>query len=362
MANYRWAELLDSETISGATTKTVDLDVSDILSRIDIRLHRTKTHVGMAAHGAADITRLEIVDGSDVIVSLDGYECQALNIYNRPHTACEYEQVLISNSQVDMFGIDFGRYLWDRQLAFDPKQFTNPQLKITYDVDVSDTGVTSATMEIYGSFFEDRKITPLGMLAPVEHYDNAMGADGTWSDVELPTDMKIRRMLYRLFYSGYEPWYVADEVRMQEDSRKRDVFYWNTEVLYRMMHGVYPPLVTKLIVDLTTSATAFYVPQSDYWISCPFISQSGNHCSYINGGDAARGGVIDLIGEATTQFSGIVSGYLPHSCIDFALCDLNDIDDFYDPAGKGKVEARALSHSAGTSGTFSVVLEKLRRY
>lgn len=360
--NYRFAELLDAETISGATTKTIDLDYQKMLSRIDIRLHRTKTLGGMTAAGPSDITKIEIVDGADALVSLNGYEAQALMIYDRKMPSATYGQMLSGSSQVDFFGIDFGRKLWDRALAFDASRFVNPQLKISYDVNNSDSGVTSATLEVYGSFFEDRAITPVGMLAPIEHFTNTLGADNTWENVELPTDRAIRRMLVRLYYSGYEPWYVADELRLTEDSGNRDVFYWDSEVLYRLMHTLYPPVEQFFVGTASAAGDTYYVTPSDYWGLPLITNQSALTVIAPDGAAAARGGTITLKGASDYQCVGVFKGYLPWHTYDFPLGDLDDIDDWYDPSGKGKVEMRIKSHTAGTSGTGSVVLQKLRRY
>jgi len=358
--NYRWAELLDAETISGATTKTIDLDYLDCLSRIDIRLHRTKSAEGMNAPGPADITKIEIVDGADAIVSLNGYEAQALMIYDRKIPTATYGQRSSGSSMVDFFGIDFGRKLWDPALAFDPSKFTNPQLKITYDVDVSDTGVTSATLEVYGSLFHARKASPVGMLAPIQHWTNTLGADGTWSNIELPTDRLIRRMLVRCRYQGYEPWYVADELRLTEDSGKNDVFYWDAETLYRLMHTTYPPIEEFIEGIASTAGTTYYAACSDYWGVPLVISQSASY--HFMDGVQSRGGTIVLDGAGNSQFVGVIRGYLPWSTYDFPFGDLEDMDDWYDLSGKGKVEMRIKSHTAGTSGTGAIILQKLRRY
>lgn len=360
--NYRQADIMAAKSISGASEEPIDLDFTDILSRLVIRWHRTASKNGMDAPSPADITKIEIVDGGDTIVSMTGYEAQALAMYNRNVPTMVYGQRLNGNSMVDFFPIDFGRYLYDRELAFDPSKFTNPQLKITYDVDVADTGVTSGTLEVKGYFFEDRKVSPIGMLAPIEHYSNALGADGTYDYVKLPTDQLIRRMNVRLFTSGYEPWYTADEVALYEQTRKKTVFNWDVETLYRYMHGEYPP-IEEFIVGLDTgSGTTFYVCCSDYWGVPQLVAQSGAYVVYENGATACRGGTLVATGEGSTQFAGTVRGYLPWHTLDFKMGDLNDMADWYDPSGKGVVELRVKSHTSGTSGAVNVTLEQLRRY
>jgi len=201
------------------------------------------------------------------------------------------------------------------------------------------------------------------LLGAREHFQNALGADGTYEYVELPTDRLIRRMNVRLYYTGYEPWYVADELRMTEDSGKREVFNWDTEVLYRFHQNEYPPIMVRAVVGITTSAQYYYLPPSDYWICGGSFDQgTGSKPMGINGATGTRGGKIALIGTATAYHNALFSGYLPWSTYDFKMGDLMDMEDWYDPANKGKVELRIKSHSAGTSGAAAIVLEQLRRY
>jgi hypothetical protein len=128
------------------------------------------------------------------------------------------------------------------------------------------------------------------------------------------------------------------------------------------MHTEYPPIVTKMVMGLTATAQTYYVPQSEYWVTPAQIGHESATPCYVDGGTGARGGKLALVGTGTEEYGAVIHGYLPWSTMDFKLGDLDDMEDWYDPAGKGKVEMRILSHSGGTSGACAVVLEQLRRY
>jgi len=64
---YRIAELLAPEDLGPSGTKTVDITTRDPISRIEINFSATNGADGMSDHPAANITRVEVVDGSDLL-------------------------------------------------------------------------------------------------------------------------------------------------------------------------------------------------------------------------------------------------------------------------------------------------------
>jgi len=359
---YRHAELLAAESISAAGTKTIDLDIVDCLSRIDIRWKATKSKGSMDAHPAADILKIELVDGSDVLHSTTGYENQALAIYSRRVDTMNHGQHISGSSEESQYGIDFGRYLWDERLAFDPKRFKNPQLKIQHNLALSDTGVSAAELEVFGHFFDEKVVSPMGFLMAKEHHDYTCGSDNSYENIDLPTDYLIRQILVRAYRSGYEPWAQIDEARLDEENLKRVVFdHDSLENYYRVMKGVWKP-VQELIVGIASAGgVAFFVTPTDYWATMALLSQGNSPDTYLSG-SSMKGGAPTVISAAATQFTGIVHGYLPNHCFQFPLGMQDDIDDWYDVTKLSRPRLRLRAAGSGTSGTGQVVLEQLRRY
>ena len=135
--NYRLAKLLSPEDLGTAGTKVIDINVSDVISRIDIIFRTKNGDTAFEDHPAGNITKIEMVDGSDVLFSLSGREAQALNFYDRGRPADNHMTGSNGEYMRAIFGLDFGKYLFDPTLAFDPSKFINPQLKITWDEDVA---------------------------------------------------------------------------------------------------------------------------------------------------------------------------------------------------------------------------------
>ncbi len=359
--NYRQALLLSPQDLGSSGTKVVDIDIHRPISRILVKFKTTKATQGMAAPAPANIPKIELVDGSTPLHSLTGFENQALAYYNHKNISMEHGQHIATLSEVDMYHIDFGRYLWDRQLAFLPTKFINPQLKITWDEDVADTSVTENECEIWAYVFDQVEVAPIGFLSAIEHYAYTCGAENSYEEVEIPEDRVIRQILVRAYRDGYEPWAQIDEVRFDENSLERIPWeFTNLEEYYRWMKANTRPLITPLAVEPTTSARTYYVPQTDFWASVNLTPVATSSTVYIDGA-SMKGGKAALIASASAQMIGHAFGYLPWHCFQLPMGLPHMIDDWYNPKGK-KPRLRLRAASSGTNGTAQVVLETLWKY
>lgn len=358
--NYRIARILAEESLLASGTKTIDINVTEPISRIGIRYKYSKGSDGMAAHPAKDISKIELVSGSDVLHSLSGYENQALCIYDRKVSSMVYGQHLNYFSEEGQYGLDFGRYLWDPVLAFDPKKFVNPQLKITYDSDLSDALSTSPVLEVFGYLFDEKAISPVGFLMSKEHYSASCPDTDSYKYIDLPTDYPVRQLLLRAFEDGHEPWDAVKEAKLDEDNMKRIPFDFEIEEYYRMMRSVWQPIEEMLIGADDATGTTFYVTPTDYWcqvVGCSYVSAAHGFATLVN-----EGGQVLVTSEVADSFSAIVRGFMPNHCIQFPFGIQTDLDDWYDVTRIGSLRLRIRGGSSGTSAEFQVALQQLRRY
>lgn len=356
--NYRYATLLSETSITADKTQIIDLDVHDIMSRLDIFYRYSGSQHAMDSYGYADIEKIEIVDGSDVLFSLTGGECQALNINNRKCPTMTHGQHRHGDSEMQVFGIDFGRTLWDRELAFDPTKYTNPQLKITVDFGTSDTGISTSYLTVKAHMFDERKVTPTGFLMAKEHYSYTIGDDGSYEYVELPQDYLIRKMLVKGYLAAYEPWHQIEDIRLDINNEAKIPFDVNVEEYYRTRKGVDQLVESALLVQVdTTGNCVYYVEPTDYWVA-PVLTPIGE--STISMGNP-RGGKLTLTASTTASCAGIVRGYLPNHCIHFPFGIENDPTDWFDPTGVDKARLR-LESGSDDGGVGAIVLEQLRPY
>lgn len=357
---YRVAKILAQESLRAAGTKTIDLNVAEPISRIDLRYQVTKSKQAMDGPPAKDITKIELVDGSDVLHTLSGYENQALCIYDRRVPTMNEGAVINANPLISIYGIDFGRFLWDPMFAFLPGKFKNPQLKITYNTLLSDTGGTLPLLEVIGHIFDEKAVSPAGFLMSKEIYSATSPKSTAHAYVDLPTDYPIRQMLLRGYEDAYEPWQAILEARLDEDNLKRVPFDWDIEQYFMVMKGVWPVVEESLIGEDPAAGTVFYVTPTDYW--CQVIGNSRGGIAPFMATDLNRGGKATIYLSSSGQFHAIGRGYLPNHCIQFPFGLQDQPDDWYDVTKKGSVQLRIKGGLRGENTEFQVVLQQLRKY
>ncbi len=337
------------------------IDVRKPISRIHIRYTVTRTVQAMVAGVPACIPKIELVDGSKVIHSLTGYENQALAYYSRDNIAMEHGQHIATLSEVSLYSIDFGRYLWDEQLAFDPMRFSNPELKLSFNRVATDAGVVADVCEVWGDIFDEKAISPIGYLLATEHYDFTPGAAAGFEEISLPDDRPIRQMLVRAYLDGHEPWDSIDQVRMDEGTLDMIPFdYTSMEYYYRRMKAEWKPIRTAFQANLSGVAQIYYIPQTDFWASLALIGVLAV-CSPYETTVAMEGGKVSLNAAEAKTVIGEARGYLPWHCFQFPMGKLDVIDDWYDPKGK-KPRLRLHTVAGAEDGGVQLVLEELARY
>lgn len=359
--NYRTTKLLAQTDIGPSGTKSIDINCDQPISRIMLEWQVTKSVSYMMSYLHKDITKIELVDGSDVLYSMDGGQCQALCIYDRKCPDMNYGTFIGANVSLAYFGIDFGRFLHDPLLAFDPRKFKNPQLKVTYSEIIADTGGSAGSLEVIAEVFDEKIISPQGFLMSKAVHAYTTGAHQSYEYIDLPTDFPIRKLLVQGYASGYEPWYVVEEARLNEDNEKRIPFDWDLERYYIHRRGVDPMLLGHFQTQVEATDRAYYVTPTDYWagvvmqLSDP-DAETG--CSYCG-----KGGKLNINARNGTEVNGIVHGYLPNHCFQFPFGDQMDPDDWYDVTKVAHLQMRLRAGSLGAgTGVGAVILQQLRSY
>lgn len=122
---------------AGSTTGTVttDLPEQDHITSINLNLYHendAQTNSGLIPVFMAT-EKIEILDGANVIQSLNGAEAQAAAYYRGGTDPCPMRLDWEATETFDTFYMRFGRYDGDPQMMLDCNQLTNPQAKVSYD-------------------------------------------------------------------------------------------------------------------------------------------------------------------------------------------------------------------------------------
>jgi hypothetical protein len=360
--NYRSDLILSATAMpSAAGTKVIDILVTKPISRIEIAYQTTKVLATNAYGVPACIPKIELVDGSKPLHSLTGYTNQALAYYSRGNVAMEHGQHIRTQEEVAIYAIDFGRFLHDPLLAFDPKRFDNPQLKITWNRIACDASATPDSMEIWAELFDEKAISPFGFLSAREIWSGNFLANNSVNEVLLPEDEVIRQLLVRANQAAYEPWYQVDIAKLDEAAGGAVIFdYIDLEKYYQRMKSRWPMIKCPFIGGFDGGAETFYIPQTDYdaWING--VAEGADGATHV-GAASCRGGKAVMHSTAGANLVGESGGYLPWHTFQFPFGNQQDPEDWYDPTDK-KPRLRLTSNTGGVSGDGNVVIETIHRY
>lgn len=357
--NYRKATILASQDATTAKTETIDIKLSDIISRIQVKFNATNTDIVPTAQHAKQVSKVEIVSGTDVLYSLSGQELEAKMFYdykNGPSYEREFRNDIENYLTLDLL---FGRKLWDKQLALDPTKFKNPQLKVTHNKALGGSLPDAATMEVYADCFDEKAVSPIGYLMSKEFYTYSSPATAAFKYIDLPRDHPIKRIMLKT--SKADSWWenLVTSITISEDNDKRKPLDHNGGDLVSMVHSRYGEY-RELIVDTirgTGPQTMYLTPTDSAYV---FLSSIGLGASGFLETNAERaGGYQTIEANATHTFRALSMGYLPHGCLPLDFGDPEDLDDWYDVTKKGSVQ---LIPKCSGEVDVSVILEQLRRY
>ena len=220
----RDAVLEYQKVLSDAGTVTIDLDLVDPVSAIELEFEATNGATSNKGNFISDvITKVEVVDGSDVLCSLNMLELEALQFYKTGKTPALFPSEFASGLQRHAALLLFGRHLWDPDYAMDFTRYKNPQLKITSNLAavraVGATGFVTATlkatavakvMEQLGS-----KPSKFLMQKELESFTSAASGD---KRIQLPTDYVYRMLMLRAYVQLSDVDEVITDVKLTADT------------------------------------------------------------------------------------------------------------------------------------------------
>jgi len=361
--NYRLATILGREAVSTDFTKVIDLNLSDPVSQFQITYESTGVGSGDAdGHVAKCITKIELVDGSDVLYSLSGQETQAADFYHRLIEPPNLNYYLAGTEGFCVFNANFGRYLYDPILAFDPKKFTNPQLKITMDRDAGGVQSVAGFLTVLAHIFDGKAVTPEGFLMHKEINNYGM-ASASHEYIDIPTDFPLRKLFIaaQTYDVGLE--HLLDTIKLSEENDRKVPFNDTFKNILKSIVGQQRPFRETVIhANASTTNVFFCTPcfwptlQVSHWESS---AMSGELTAW--GGDGGKGRVYSsaLGGNLMTE----VEGWCPHGAIEIPFGLQNDPADWYDVTKLGSLRLDILSKSGRTSAdTVQIFLQQLRKY
>lgn len=353
--NNRISTILASENATTPITKTIDLNENAPLSKIVIRFKGTNSTDVPIAHPAKMVQKIEVVDGSDVLYSMSGTECGAMNFLETgelPWYCCEYENLVQCCATYDL---NFGRFPWDREFALNLASFRNPQLKITHNLALGGSTPDAASLAVYGYTFDDPQPSPANFLMTKELYSYTIGP-GANHYITLPRDYPYRILMPNSYEEtkGFNTQF--GEFEWFADNRKR-VFIDDisgSEWAKLMSHM---DKVEEDFAGLVSTGTEDYFQASTYEGYAISQGRSAADASSVAG--QPMGARVQVTGAGNISFLCHENGYMAFGGTNLCLHDINDPKTWFDPLEYGDVQLR-IKAGAGAAGTTNISLQQSR--
>ncbi len=358
---YRQTELLGltaKKTSDGV--ETIDIDLADPISEIYLDLRVTNgANQSSTAHPLAAFTKIEIVDGSEVIFNLTGMCAQAVDIYNAGlHPRGGWFNYLGLTETDFKVALQFGRFPMDPILALDPKQFRNLQLKIAYDVDAGGMAPSGIKTAVQALVFDEKVPSLIGYLSTKE-IKGWSGTAGATNYTDLPVDFEYRKLFYQGYKAGSPPHWIGNNIKLSEDQDKKVVFDNNFRELMFGIGRKNAFIREQLIAaGAVTYQDRHITPSMDISASATQWRQALVTAEIaVYDGD---GGQLNVDCASVNNVSILVGGWAPHGvlCLPFGLQE--DIEDWYDVRNIGNLKGTVLG--GVTTTTEKWLAQQLRRY
>lgn len=357
--NFRWSEILSAESFTAAGTKVIDIDLNDPISRLSILMKATNNGSTPTDHPAKILKKVEVVDGSDVLMSLSGIDIQALNFYANGMQG--YQNLIFLNNvmAIVQFDLYFGRFLYDPDFAFDSSKFKNPQLKITHDLSLGGSAPDALEMRVRADVFDGKAISPQAFLMAKELISYTLVASAN-EYINLPNDYPIRMLMLLSRAAAKGPYEQFNQIKLTEEQDKKVVLEGYVSDFQKVIEGNYP-LWEDLIYGGCSSSGVdhFITPCFDAY---PNLNSEGSGVA-VGQGTFTNGGTKKIYGASSVNFLGTFAGRCPHGSLPIPMGDLRDPGDWWDVTqlnnARLKITAGA---SCDTTAAMQVILQQARRY
>lgn len=358
--NYRLANILADEAANSAATKTIDIEVAQPISSINIFFRGQNTAVVPTAHPAKMVEKIELVDGSDVLMSMSGMEAQALDFFHNSQPRMNKHLYNNDDWTRSVFNLNFGRYEYDPRFAFDRKRFLNPQLRIKHNCALGGQACDHGQLTVWAHCFDQKPVSPEGFLTAKEYYSYALG-NNTYQYIDLPVDYPYRLMMIRSLRKWCAIWELFDEVKLSSDQDKHVIIDGATRQLIKLLDEKFGPYTETIQGKVGMGTTPFYLtPTSN---SNCVVNALGGFRDYFQAYQPWGGYVEILAGAADTLFQAFMQGWAPHGALAIPFGDLRDPDDWFDVSAVGSLILRIHAiKDLATADTCDVVIQQLRRY
>jgi len=267
------------------------------------------------------VSAIEVIDGSEVLYSLDGYEALALTAN---YLNCLPNQLIteLPNTYQNLsVWIPFGRFIGDPTFAFDPTRFVNPQVRVKWNLAavraVGATGfkTNDLTLTILANVMEGG-VSPTHVMMCKEIYSYVTAAGIEY--IDLPTDYPIKALLFRAQLAATSIYGTVSALKLQVDQEKFIPFNMRMTDLIRYNSGIEPILHYDHVFHCADGDTVQFILRyaETPMFQCPVAGDTVYSYAGLGNGEGALAIDVGGVGQAAdVNAVAHVMGHCIHDCV-----------------------------------------------
>ncbi len=358
------------KTLGDTTPEIKKIDVTDPISAIWLEFQGTNGSSYNKANYLSDvISKIEVVDGSDVLVSMRMDEAQALQFYKTGKAPNMYYSEKNSGAQRGDVMILFGRYLHDLEYALNPARFKNLQLKVTPNIAAvraaSATDAFTTGSLKYSAVLKLMEDAPMaGKFLMQKQIESWTGAASGEKRVDMPIDYPYRLAMLRLYLQGYDINELATDLKLTCDTDKFIAFNRKVAELDSEAQNRFGDFVWAHNIMSEYNEEKRTIINKEPRVSLMCDTTDTPRFAWANSAFSSRY-YVKLFSQAgatvTTEESiwSLQSGHAIHATLPIPFGRMQDASDLFDAAKYKKIEL-VLTQGGAASGAGSVVVEQVR--
>jgi len=366
MGIERYTYIENNRPLADSGEYVTDIKVTDPITKLLFEFRATNGGTANKAQTVADVVdEIAILDGANVVMSLTGKQLVALDAYLRGALPYHVISEAASATQNLFVSIPFGRWDEDVDMALSPRAFSNPQIRVKWNLaNVRAVGATgfltgSATFSAIAKVVETLPV-PKAYRRYVKHYSFTTAASGT-EVVELPTSAPIRGIMLGSLTSTGAALVGFSKIRVTLDQGKIVVFDLIPRDAKRLMWEMYGWFTYKhtfvgadgdSIYSILRERTAFAL-----------VAATADTVATLSTNDTgAEVLALKTAGAAATNqnINANVTGLCPHGYIYIPFGTYDDPNTWLQAQNYRSVRLELEQNAAGASAY--VVLDTLQTY
>lgn len=362
---YRYAYLENRLNLGDSGENTTDINVTDPFDELLVELRCANNGDNLNNRLFDVIDELQVIDGSEVLYSLDGYEQFGAQAYKLGKIPWQYLEESSGQTQIISAPILFGRFRGDSEYAFDPAKFTNPQFRIKWNLAnihaVGSEGFTSGGlyMTLIAKVHHEGP-TPRALLMTKQFYTWTGGADAT-EYIPQDRDRKIQAIMLRLQLADTEMQDILSNLKLSCDGGKHVPLDLRGEDVLNMLVGTQPRFEYHQSFKCGQSDTKeqllHYFPMMSW--NMGQTDAVANWVQYKHGNGTLKVRIAGAAMGGRYGVQGVVTGFCPYRCVWIPFGDPTDPAEWFDAPIWGSVRLEVKTGLASVSAYEILVQERV---